>query len=143
MSTFRLVRIFDEDIKDHQEALNGCTWHYQNNILLRRTAVKGRGAGTVGWLFIGTKLVAVGTHAGKDIVMFGECKSGRWEPYNSTRYKAQLKAQWEDVIYTVPVRERPRTLPRRMSNLALTEAEYAAWRHAAKSLMKADQSPLP
>lgn len=75
--------------------------------------------------------------------MFGECKSGRWEPfYNSARYKAQLKVHWEDVIYTLPEHERPRTLPRRMSNLALTGAEYAAWRQAAKPLLKADQSPL-
>ena len=33
----RLVRIFDEDTATYDNALDGCTWLFQNHTLLRRT----------------------------------------------------------------------------------------------------------
>jgi hypothetical protein len=141
----RILRIFDEDTPTYQDALDGCGWHYREHITLSRLPPwRGARRHTKSWPMIRLPIVGVGTHVGKELVMFGACEALEWLPFDDgprNRYKSQIQVGWENVIYRVPMGERPTKPPR--GNAALSRAEYGAWRRVAVPLMDALQNPLP
>jgi hypothetical protein len=140
----RILRIFDEDTVTYQDALNGCGWHYGEHITLSRLPPRRARRHSKSWPMRGLPIVGVGTHAGKELVMFGACEALEWLPFDDAprnRYKSQIQIGWENVICRVPMGDRPTKPPR--SNAALSKAEYGAWRRVAVPLMDALQNPLP
>jgi hypothetical protein len=132
----RLVRIFDEDVS-REDLLDGCRWHYNRNVQLSKRqpyAVTREPS----WPMKGLPIVAVGTHNGQELVMFGVCQSTAWENPNpeyvfGDEYHSQIDVRWEHRVYRVLKGDRP-TKPG-MSNSKLTRPEYVAWRNAAEPVL--------
>src|SRR5437899_1672305 len=93
----RILRIFDEDTLTYQDALDGCGWHYREHVTLSRLPPWRGGRYTNSWPMIGLPIVAVGTHVGKELVMFGACDALEWLPFEDgprNRYKSQIRIEW-------------------------------------------------
>jgi hypothetical protein len=79
----------------------------------------------------GLPIVAVGTHVGPELVMFGVCESVAWLALErpNPRYHSKIEVRWEHYAYQVDPANRP-TRPG-LSNSRLTKVQYDAWRQVA------------